>query len=198
MPAASATSPPVAVRGTLAAMRTRRSAALVVVASVLSAPAGAVVVDRVVATVEAQLVLASEVEFEAVLVTLDASPSPFFDPTRGDPLERLVEAAVVREMAGDVAIYQPSDDEVAARVEAIRAKFAERAAWQAFLARWGHDEESLGALLRRRMVVERYLARNVQAKPDTAEAWWRGCRDLLDNVRPRYRIRYVRTQVPPP
>lgn len=157
----------------------------------LSSPVRAETVDRVLWVVESQLVLASDVHLDRVLTSLDASPSAFWDLPRERADQRAVQAAMIRGLAGDVALYEPSEEEVRARVEAIRMRFRDRTAWQSFLAGWGLDEDSLATALRRRMVVERYLARNINADPSDTEAWAAAVHELLGEVRDRLRIREV-------
>ena len=155
----------------------------------LAAPARAEVVDRVMWVVGDELVLASDLELDAVLTVLD--PTPFWTLPRQRPEERSVEAAMLRRLAGDLPLYTPREEEVRARVERVRDQFRDRAAWEDFLGGWGLDERALATALRRRIVVERYLARNLAAPPEDTERWQAACRELLDDVRDRLRIRYV-------
>ncbi|MBW1877331.1 MAG: hypothetical protein JRI25_05410 [Deltaproteobacteria bacterium] len=153
--------------------------------------ARAEVVDRVMYVVEDQLVLQSDVQLNAAINPLDASPSPFWSRPGADPEQQMVDAAILRHLAGNVALYQPSDDEVRTRTEAIRARFLDRASWQVFLEGWGLDERSFRSVIRRRMVVERYLARNLRADPADPEEWWAATTAVLEEVRVRVRIRRV-------
>lgn len=152
--------------------------------------AQASVVDRVVAVVEDQIVLQSEVELERTLAQLDDSPSPFWDLSE-DPMERLISAAVLRQSAGDVQLYQPDDSSIATRLEAIRGKFVDRKSWLAFLAEYGMDEERLRFVLRRRMVVERFLDRNLAVDVSNHKQWIVDATAMLERLRPRMRVRIV-------
>jgi hypothetical protein len=149
----------------------------------------AAVFDRVVASVEQSVITSSDVQIEEAIAALDRSPSPFWDPTHGDALTRLIDAEVVRSLAGSVRAYQPSDDEVAMRIDAIRGSFSERAAWVTFTSRWGLDEPALRALLIRRMVVERYLARVIAE--DDPTVWRAACDEWLIDQRANLRVRRV-------
>ncbi|MBT3221248.1 MAG: hypothetical protein HN348_19370 [Proteobacteria bacterium] len=159
-----------------------------------STVASALVVDRIEVVVDDQLVMTSEVQLEEVLATLDAAQSPFWAPNHKDALERLVDAAVIRQVSGDLKLYVPADEQVRQRVEDIRQQFANRGAWSDFLQRWGLDEVMLRTTIRRRMVVERYLARNVQSNPLQRNVWLADCDTLLLQLRERLRIR----RPPPP
>lgn len=157
----------------------------------LCGPAHAGVVDRVVLVVEDELVLASDIRLEAVLTTLDDAPLPFWRRAHHDPARRMEEAALIRAMAAGVQLYQPDDADVAARVAAIRARLGPDDAWVAFKSLWGLDDDAVTGLVRRRMIVERFLSRNLPESPDDADRWLEACHALLDQVRPRYRIRRI-------
>ena len=159
--------------------------------SCFASPARAEIVDRVAVVIEDQLVLQSEVSIEAALSQLDDSPSPFWSAGGGNALERLVDAAVLRHSAGAVALYQPHRNDVATRLEAVRAKFEDRRAWATFLSDYGLDEDRLAVVLRRRMVVERYLSRNLTESVQDKPRWQAASDELLAQLRPRTAIRAV-------
>jgi hypothetical protein len=160
----------------------------------LTLAANAEVIDRVAASVDEQLITASEVALEADLARIDASPVPFWNRGHGDALHRLVDAAVIRELAGDVALYQPSDDAIGVRLDAMRAKFPDRAAWGAFLGERGLDEDTLRALIGRRMVVEAYLLRNIAVPPANTEPFLDKVEGLVEPAKARMRIREIPEQ----
>jgi hypothetical protein len=151
------------------------------------------VVDRIVVVVDEELVLESDIRLEAVITGLDVAPLPFWTRAHATPVERLEKAAMVRSLAAGVALYEPDPADVAARVRAIRARLGGPEAWAAFEQLWGLDDRSVARLVRRRMVVERYLARNLTEDPSRPDAWLTACDALLDELRPRFRIR----QIPP-
>ncbi len=153
--------------------------------------ARAEVVDRVMVDVAGQLVLASEVELEAELVSLDVTPVPFWSSGWRTPLQRMVDAAVVRRVAADVALYQPTPESVSGRIEAVRAAFRTTEAWNEWLSARGLDEARLEVVLKRRIVVERFLLRNLQASPLDEEAWLLESQELLDRLRSQVRIREI-------
>jgi len=157
----------------------------------LISTARAEVFDRVVAQVQQQLVLASEVSLEQDLARRDAEQLPFWSPNHHDPLDRLIDAAVVRVASGDVGLYQPSAAEVDQRVEQIRSSFVDRSSWTSFLEVHGVDEAALARVIRRRLMVERFLGRNLQASPDDRTAWLQECDQLLAQLRGRVRIREI-------
>ena len=154
-------------------------------------PAWAGVVDRVVLVVEDELVLESDVRLEAVLTTLDDAPLPFWRRDHDAPERRLEEAALIRAMAEGVQLDQPDDASVAARVEGIRGRLGSAEGWAAFKSLWGLDDDAVTGLVRRRMIVERFLLRNLPEDPANVERWLQACHALLAEVRPRYRIRSI-------
>lgn len=158
----------------------------------LAQPARAELIDRVLVVVGDDPLLASDLAADAWLQRYDVSPSPFWAVEPTDALARLIEAAVVRQLAGEVALYRPADEDVERRWEAVMlatgAPAAEvAAAWTAA----GLDGATLRTQLRRRMVVERYLARNLLARPDQPELWAAAYAELIDRERPRARVRAV-------
>lgn len=156
-----------------------------------AAPARAGVVDRVVLVVDEDIVLESDLRIEAMLTGLDDSPSPFWTLQNGTAAQRLEDAAVVRALAEGVSLYEPTPFEVAARVDGLRGRLGQESAWQAFLTLSGLDDEAIVRLMRRRMIVERYLARNLPEDPLDTRVWLDACHALLDQVRARFRVRRI-------
>src|SRR6476619_1476540 len=80
----------------------------------LPAPS-AEVVDRVVAVVRGQPVLQSDLHLDELLADIDPSPIPFW--TSGRPTQDIeIDAVIVRTVAADVSLYQPTHDQVAERL----------------------------------------------------------------------------------
>jgi hypothetical protein len=149
-------------------------------------PAHAEVVDAVLHVVGDRIVTRSDAAFEADLDPHDQSPlTPLEDP--GYAIEqRLIDFAIVRELAGDIEIYRPSAADVRDRWESLRAAWPAPGDHAAFLSRWGMDDDQLLGFFYSRLVVERYIARNAaqaaslsSAADLTAEAyqaWMSGLR----------------------
>jgi hypothetical protein len=146
-------------------------------------------VDRIVAVVADTAVLQSDVDRARLLEPVDRTDVPFW--THGDRAERTVEAAMITEAAGDVAIYTPSDAAVRARMERLRQQFAERRAWDAFLAEGGWTPTTLTAALRRRMRVEAYLTRTIAPRPDQTVLFEFATRELVADLARRTRVRRI-------
>ncbi|MDP2315917.1 MAG: hypothetical protein Q8P41_23680 [Pseudomonadota bacterium] len=126
----------------------------------LAGLAGAEVVDGILHVVGERIVTRSDLAFEGDFDARDSSPlAPLEDPAY--PLEqRLVDFAILRELAGDIEIYKPSAADVRARWERFRDGWPHPEDHAAFLARWGLDDEQLLGFLYSRLVVERYASRN--------------------------------------
>lgn len=168
--------------------------------------AQAEVVDRVVAVVDGEPILASDLRLIEALRSVDPSPVPFWSARR-EPLELAIDVVLIRHLAADVALYTPSREAVTERILALRQAFeqedsagssaAER--WQRFLEVHGLEEAGqLEAVARRRLVVERFLLRNVQASPQDPAAWLTECQRLLEQLHRRpLKIRQVPAEPAP-
>jgi len=157
----------------------------------LSPPAAqATVVDRIAAQVDDQIILESDIRLEDALTTLDPSSSPFWQAAHKSAAERLVDAAVIRLAAGDIDIYQPTDEEVVARRNEVRARVG-APSWASFLTTSAQTEQSLLTVIRRRLIVERYLGRNNQADIADTAAWLATCEQIVDGLRQRSRVRLI-------
>ena len=173
-----------------------RSFFLTLIGLAFVAPAFGETIDRIVAVVEEEVVLWSEVQLEAELAKYAPASSPFWSTDRTDPASRLIEAAILRQLASDVALYEPPEDQVREQAEAVRMQFPDRPTWLAFLATYGLDEVSLRTRIRRRLVVDRYLSRNLDVPTDDPQRWLIAFEPLMEQVRTRSRVRVVEPQQP--
>jgi len=116
---------------------------------------------------------------------------------RSDPLQFMVDAAIIRGLAGDVAVYQPSWGDVEGRLEHLRQSWPDPADYQAFLVAHGLNDDRLAGILYSRMVVERYVQRNVglaaEAAGDTPQQYADRYADWIGQLREQVLVR----QVPP-
>lgn len=126
-----------------------------------AAPPSPVVMDRIVAVVGDRLITASDIALEVELNARDPSPERATARRNADPLRALIDAAVVRGLAGQVPLYQPSPAELRVRLAALRATWEDPADYERFLVRFGLTEDALSGLLFSRVIVERYVHRNV-------------------------------------
>ena len=162
----------------------------------LSGPVFAETIDRIVAVVEEEVVLWSEVQLESELSHYIGDRSPFWSHERSDATSRLIEASMLRQLASGIALYAPPEEQVRAELESMRMQFADRTSWLAFLHRHGLDEESLRTWIRRRLVVDRYLARNLDTSVDDRSRWKEAFDPLMARVRLGARVRRIEHQAP--
>jgi hypothetical protein len=146
------------------------------------------VVDRVVAVVEDRIVLESDVRWEAAMMQVEPAPALLWART-ADPTVRATEAAGIRVLAGDIALYQPDSGSVAERVLVLSDAVGGPAALDVWLAGLGVDREGLVELLRRRMIAEAWAARNVAVRADDEAAWIAACDELVASQLERLRFR---------
>ncbi len=157
--------------------------------------ASAEIIDRVVADVSGQLILTSDVQLEGLLSEIDPGATPFWHPRWHTPIERLIDAAIVRKAAADVGLYDPDREAVQARIRAIRARL-DPGAWGELLVRLGLDEDQLEVVVRRRLTVDRYLQRNLLTNPADLPAWQDEAEQHLSTLRRRVRIRRIAPRDP--
>jgi hypothetical protein len=121
-------------------------------------------VDRVIFVVGDRIVTQSDVAFEAFFDARDQSPIGVFENRSADLETLLVEIAVVRQLAGDIAVYRPTGGDVRARADAFLGSFPGPEEGLRVLADWGLDETAFLGFLYSRLVVEKYVSRDVVAE----------------------------------
>jgi hypothetical protein len=120
-----------------------------------------VLVDRIVAVVGNRLVLASDVAIENEMAARNVYTLQALAERRKDAGRWLVDMAIVRALAGDVRVYEPTRQDVSDALERFVATFEDAASYRRFLEQFGLTQERLQSLLTTRLVVERYIQRNV-------------------------------------
>ena len=118
-------------------------------------------VDRIVAVVGDRLVLASDVAIENEIGARNVYTLAALADRRKDVPRWLVDMAIVRALAGDVRVYEPTRQDVADALERFATSFGDAATYRKFLERSGLSQERLQSLLTTRLIVERYIQRNV-------------------------------------
>lgn len=152
--------------------------------------------DRVVGVVGDRLVLASDVALERALAWRDPRPFPLGERADRQALDVLIDAAVVRGLAGDVAVYQPSTADVRERLAVLRDTWEDPGEYIRFLSAFGLDEERLSGVLYARIVVERYVQRAVvlpsQAAGESEEQLRARYDAWIEEARDQVQIRLTR------
>jgi len=148
-------------------------------------------VDKLVVAIEETLIFASDIRLEKALTERDISASPYWSPSHTNATERLIGAAIIKRLAAQVDLYEPSQADLSTRLDALRTGFKNRQAWMSFLARHGLNERDLKQVLRNRLMAERFLERNLEAPMEQTVLWLKQCDTLLMEASARLRIRRI-------
>jgi len=152
------------------------------------------VLDRVVAVVNNQAILASELDEEVRLAVLDPGQAGLGVLTRQKALEQLIARALIQQQIRqeDIQAVEPSPAEVKARLEEIRKEVpacvhqncASDSGWSAFLAAHGLNPERVEIYLRYRLEILRFIEQRfrqgIRIAPEEIEAYYR------QTLRPQY------------
>jgi hypothetical protein len=152
-----------------------------------AAPSG-VVLDRVVAVVNNQAILASDLDEEMRLAILDPGRAGLGVLTRQRALEQLISRALIQQQIReeDAQAAEPAQAEVDARLVEIRKEVpacvrencASDAGWKAFLAAHGLTTERVESYLRYRVEILRFIElrfrQGIRIAPEEIEAYYRG------------------------
>ena len=152
-----------------------------------SPPATVAVLDRVVAVVNNQAILASDLDEEVRLSVLDPGQVGQGALTRRRALEQLIGRALIQQQIHeeDERAADPSQAEVDARLAEIRKEVpacirencATEAGWKAFLVAHGLTPERVQIYLRYRVQILRFIERRfrqgIQISPQEVESYYR-------------------------
>ena len=156
-------------------------------------PAAQVVLDRVVAVVNYQPILWSDISSEMRFAVLDPQEANgTLTPQRA--LEELISRTLIQQQIRqeDVSAALPSDDEVRARLNEVRKELpacvrmncATDAGWQAFLTRNGLTAPQVEGYLRLRLEILRFIEirfrQGIRISREETEAYYR------DKLLPQY------------
>jgi hypothetical protein len=150
-------------------------------------PASAAVLDRVVAVVNNQAILASDLDEEMRLSVLDPGQAGLGALTQKRALEQLIGRALIQQQIReeDERADNPTQAEVDARLAEIRKEVpacirencAAEAGWKAFLAAHGLTQERVETYLRYRVQILRFIERRfrqgIQISPQEVESYYR-------------------------
>lgn len=158
-----------------------------------SVPAQSVVLDRVVAVVNNQPILSSDVDDALRLSVLDTG-SEAGTLTRARALDELISRDLIRQQMRreEIVAATPTQAEVDARLSEIRAQLpqcekancATLTGWEAFLAARGLTEERVESYMRNRMEILRFIEQRFRqgnrVSPQQVETYYR------DTLLPQY------------
>jgi hypothetical protein len=133
------------------------------------------ILDRVVASVDGQVITLSDLRFEARVALVERGGASLADAPLDEPtLRSALELAIAQRAAGAEAdrlgtfLLEAQDVEV--RLERFVARFPDRAAVDAFLRSTGADEAQLRDVLGRALRAERALDARVRLRAQVSEA----------------------------
>jgi hypothetical protein len=143
--------------------------------------------DRVVAVVNREVILQSDLEDELQLSVLDPNTSPKDQVTPRQALDRLISRDLIEQQIEqeDVPNAEPKPEEVAARLHEIRTELPAcvRAdcesdeGWKAFLTRHDLTPERVQSYLRNRMkilsFIELRFRQGIRISPEEIETYYR-------------------------
>lgn len=189
--------PPDATRGLSAsaawfALTLGTALALAAPARARAQTAPAVPLDSVVAVVNRQVILLSDIEDDIQMSALD--PSAHGTLTRQHALEELISRALIQQQIRreDLPAIMPTAAEISARLEEIRrqspacvrANCSTAEGWRAFLAAHHLTQYRVESYLRNRMEILRFIEerfrQGIQIAPEQIEAYYR------DTLTPQY------------
>lgn len=154
-----------------------------------------VVLDKVVAVVNKQVILASDLDDEMRLSVLDAGQVGQGNLTRQRALEELIGRSLVEQQIreGDAEVAEPEPAEVDARVQALRSQLpacvhrncVSEAGWKAFLEEHGLTPERVRNYVRYRLEILRFIEQRfrpgIRISRREIETYYR------DTLTPQYR-----------
>ncbi len=149
-------------------------------------------VDRLLMVVGDRLILESEVELEHRVRDRFPALSPPIPPGTST-LQVLADAAIVRGLAGNTELYRPTTEQVRARQEAIRLSFGDPNEWNHFITEFGLTEDRFASFITGRLIVERYIQRNVAlaGRGETEQQFLERYTNWIVEQRKRVAIRLV-------
>jgi peptidyl-prolyl cis-trans isomerase SurA len=144
-------------------------------------------IDRVVAVVNRQTILESDLQDEVQLSVLEPSPNGQEKMTEPQALDRLISRALIQQQIRqeDLQVTEPTPEEVAARIEekraelpaCVRADCTSDAGWKMFLARHDLTPARVESYTRTRIeilsFIELRFRQGIRIAPEEIEKYYR-------------------------
>ncbi|MGA8086990.1 MAG: SurA N-terminal domain-containing protein [Terracidiphilus sp.] len=145
-------------------------------------------IDRVVAVVNRQAILESDIEDEMQLSVLDPSTNPKEKMTQQQALERLISRALIQQQIQqeDLEATKPKPEEIAARIEEIRTELPacvradckSDASWKTFLAHHELTPAEVEKYMRLRLEILNFIElrfrQGIRITPEEIETYYAG------------------------
>ncbi len=124
-------------------------------------PARAELIDRVVASVNNDVITLSELR-QAVAFNRAMGGAGTGKQMERETLEGLINRRLLLQEAGRIHLVEVSEADVAAEQEKLRGRFGTEDAYRAFLASTGLTETQLSRILGERLLVERFVQKKIE------------------------------------
>jgi len=152
------------------------------------APENSVTFDRVIAVVNRQVILKSDLEDEMQLLVLEPSTNAQVKVTEQQALERLISRTLIQQQIQqeDVPATQPKAEEIAALLKDIRADLPacvranckSNAGWNAFLMHHELTPQQVEDYLRHRVEILNFIElrfrQGIRITPEEIETYYKG------------------------
>jgi hypothetical protein len=138
------------------------SAVLSVLACVPACTAHAVPVDRIIATVNEEVVTASDLAHAVALNMRFGAKHDDQLALAAQTLDGLITRRLLVQEARRLRFVEVSDHEAGAELERTRRMFGSDAAYAGFLSEQDMSEQELGRMLAERLIVERFVEKKVR------------------------------------
>ncbi len=160
-----------------ALLRAGAAAALVLAALALPPAADAVLVDRIVAAVNNEIIALSDLR-QAVAFNEALGGARNGKRIEAETLEGLINRRLLLQEAYRLKFAEVSPQDAAAEVGKLRQRLGSEDAFRAFLARTGMNEEQLTRMLGERLLVERFVEKKIalfaRVSRDEAQRYYAG------------------------
>ncbi len=135
--------------------------AVLAVCSAFTPPAAAVLVDRVVASVNNEVIALSDLR-RAVAFNREAGGAANGRRLAIETLEGLINRKLLLQEAYRLRFAEVSQKDISGELDRLRQRFGSPAAYREFLVRTGIAEAQLSRMIGERLLVERFVERKIE------------------------------------
>jgi hypothetical protein len=159
--------------------------------------ASAAVVDRAVAIVGELVVTRSDIALHSALSDVDPSFVPILQSSKDESVQHTIDAAIIRQAAGRVPVYQPTAEQVRTRMNRFIDQWSSNESYQTFLSAHGLTSDRIRTVLKRRAMIERVVLRALGPPKEDTELWNARFSEWMDAERKGTRIQVIPRQDAP-
>ena len=118
-------------------------------------------VDRIVATINAEVIMASELNCTIALNQRLGAAAKDRNTLEAETLDGLITRRLLVQEAHRLKFVEVSDQELAAEIGKLKARFASDTEYNDFLAELGMTAQELSRMVEERILVERFVGKKV-------------------------------------